>query len=144
MTPDARTKSQINGNLYLPEITRQTYTRLQNLATSITHAFYPVIIDARFSQAEQRKIFIDLATQQQIPIFIIHCEADVNILMQRVTDREEAAVDFSEANVKYLQHELQHHDPLTVDEQKFVITINTNGGSDTEQVYQELSARLAF
>ena len=142
LTPDARTKSQINGNIYLPEITRQTYARLENLATSITTAFYPVIIDARFSQAEQRQIFIDLATKQQIQIFIIHCEADVNVLMQRVTEREQAAVDFSEANVKYLEHELKHHDPLTAEEQKFVITINTNIGSDTEQVYKELSARL--
>ncbi len=61
--PTHRVSEVEKARLYAPEMSRQTYQRLQQLAETLLSEGYSVIVDATFLKAEHRQPFADLAQQ---------------------------------------------------------------------------------
>jgi aminoglycoside phosphotransferase family enzyme/predicted kinase len=125
LPPDARTDSGMGAGIYTSEATDRTYTRLLALASVILDAGYSPLIDATFLTRAQRRRFVDLAAARGVPCTILEPQAPVDVLRERVMARSLEGRDPSEAGVSVLEMQLAAVEPLTDDEQRLVVSIDT-------------------
>jgi aminoglycoside phosphotransferase family enzyme/predicted kinase len=121
----ANSNSALYAGIYTPKNTDKVYAHLAQLATEIIHAGYSVVIDAAFIRHDLRQQFIKLAEQLNVPYKIIACTAPEQQLRDWITKRSNNPSEISEGRLEILEHQLQHHDPLTKEESLHTIIINT-------------------
>ena len=115
------TSQRLPANAYSAQTTQRTYGRLLQLATSSIQAGYSVVIDATFLQRKHRDMFHLLANKLDVPFQILHFDADVQALRDRISRRIESGNDASEADLQVLEQQLATQEPLEEDEREFVI-----------------------
>jgi predicted kinase len=111
--------------VYTREAIDANYARLRLLANELLDAGYPVIVDASFLRRGHRSSFIELATHLSIPVLVLHFQADVGILAERLTKRATQAGEPSDADENVLRLQLMEVEPLTCGE-AVIVTINTD------------------
>lgn len=109
--PLERSGSGLDEGLYTDEATRRTYGRLQQLAGQILGTGYPVLVDAAFLEAEQRRAFRALAERKAIPFVLLSCTADPDTLQKRVARRSAEGDEATEADLKVLEKQLRNYIP---------------------------------
>ena len=124
LSSTARSGSAVAADLYSPEANHQTYQHLAALARSIISAGFAAIVDAAFLKRSQREQFHRLADDLQVPFVIFHCDAPIDLLRQRIEQREMRGRDPSEATLQVLEHQLLTQDPLHTDEADNIFTVN--------------------
>jgi len=82
--------------------------------------------DATFLRREDRRLFEDFADEQRIPLVIVSCEAGRAVLAPRIKARQLAQNDFSEADLKVLDWQLGHEDPLDAGEKARAVPVRTD------------------
>jgi uncharacterized protein len=85
--------------LYDAQASMRTYAHLFNLARVALRCGYPVILDAAFLRREERSAALALARELHVPLTIVHCEAPLAVLQDRLRARRG---DASEADVAVL------------------------------------------
>ena len=118
-------RSDRNGTLYSEEISRQTYQRLLDLAKLCLNEGITVIVDATFLKQCHRKLFMELAGEQQIPCKILRFSASEKVLNERVRKRYQGGKDASEADIAVLASQLGTLEPLEAKEEILSLEINT-------------------
>jgi len=108
----SQTGSDIDQGIYGRTASERTYQHLKSLAGTLLGAGHSVIVDATFLQQARLVPFIELANTRSIRCFIIDCQAPVSELRKRITAREHARQDASEAGIDVLENQLRHHQPL--------------------------------
>ncbi|MGD1942207.1 MAG: AAA family ATPase [Leptolyngbyaceae cyanobacterium] len=116
-------------SLYTPEMAQKTYECLVQLGNELANQGYSIILDAKFDRVATRQLAIAQAVAHQLPLTIVHCEAPLETLKQRVKER---SGDIADATLAVLDK--QYLEPFTATEQPYVTTIETT---------QPLSAQLA-
>ena len=109
LAPLGQSSSPLEGGIYTAEATKQTYEQLRVLAHAILAAGWPVIVDAAFLKREDRTRFRGLAAELGADFCILHVEAPMNELQQRLAAR---SGDASEAGVAVLEKQLEWFEPL--------------------------------
>ena len=142
LPPGAKTGSAIAADLYSPASTDQTYARLEKLAALILAAGYPVIVDATFLQASRRKDFRKLAENCNVPFMILDCRASEAVLKDRIQQRQRAGMDASEANLEVLAYQLRTQQCLHKDEQRHVVTIDTDQAAAIDAIQSAINYKL--
>lgn len=104
-------------DLYKADTTARTYAQLFGLARAALQAGYPVILDAAFPRRIERDQAHALALDLGVPFSIVHCEAPLPVLRERLLARRG---DASEANVEVLDRLRDAGDPLSGDEMAMV------------------------
>ncbi|MDO9113490.1 MAG: AAA family ATPase [Polaromonas sp.] len=104
-------------DLYGADATARTYAQLFGLARTALQAAYPVILDAAFPRRIERDQAHALAQDLGVPFFIVHCEAPLPVLRERLLARRG---DASEANVTVLEHVRDVVEPLAGEELSFL------------------------
>lgn len=122
-----RSRSGVDTGIYDREAGAKTYARLADCARTILAAGYPAILDAAFLARRQREPMFELAEQLGVPIRIVDCRADADVLRKRVQARADRGSDPSEATVEVLEHQLAAHEPLTAIEQKQAVHCGMEG-----------------
>lgn len=139
--------SDIGKGIYSTDATQQTYDRLVELAGAIIQAGYSVIVDATFLQRPQRSRFIKLARKNEIPFLIIHCEAAVSVLQDRIKQRNMTAIDPSEANTEVLQHQMLSQQALSGQEKdNYIVTSSSKTPPSDDQLdtlINDISSKLS-
>jgi aminoglycoside phosphotransferase family enzyme/predicted kinase len=125
-----RSGSSLAAGLYGEASTAATYHRLGELAACITHAGYPVIIDATFLRRGQRDSFRDMAAGIGVPFAIVTFDAPVEELRRRIVDRDRQRSDASEANLDVLDRQLADRQPLGANESAQAVRVDTCGAND--------------
>jgi predicted kinase len=138
MAARSRDRSGFEQGIYSKEAGTQTYQRLLELAAIVLEAGYSVLVDAAFLKREQRQLFADYAAQNDIPFLICHSEADIEVQRQRLRERAAADTDASDANVVVLERQLSNHEPLTEEERKATVTVDTTRAVDLQAVLRRL------
>ncbi|GAB4359674.1 MAG: AAA family ATPase [Immundisolibacter sp.] len=118
----ASSKSQVGEGAYRAEVTDRTYRFLAQQARRLLRAGWPVLVDASFLQADQRRRFATLARQLQVPFYILACQAPQEVLRARVAARRG---DASEATVAVLAAQQAAYRPLTAAERAQTVCIDT-------------------
>lgn len=109
-----------DNTLYTPEMSQKTYGRLIHLGTLLSSQGYIVILDAKFDTQANRQLAIAEAKTHDLSPTIVHCEAPIDILKERVQQR---SGDIADATLEVL--EKQQLEPFTADEAQYVTTIDT-------------------
>ncbi|MBL3617594.1 MAG: AAA family ATPase [gamma proteobacterium endosymbiont of Lamellibrachia anaximandri] len=127
--------------IYRPEMTEATYSRLHAIATTAIQAGYTTIIDATFLDAEVRDRFIELAQTQACPLLILACHAPIELLRQRVQQRNREGNDPSDADLAVLERQLKKSQAFSVAEQPFLLEWDTTE-APSSVLLEQISARL--
>jgi aminoglycoside phosphotransferase family enzyme len=106
-------------NLYNADATVRTYGQLFSMARVALQAGYPVILDAAFLHRTERDQAHALARGLGVPYSIVHCEAPLSVLRQRLLTRRG---DASEADLGVLAQLSPGAEALAVDELPFLQT----------------------
>lgn len=104
-------------DLYGADATARTYAQLFGLARTALQAGYPVILDAAFPRRIERAQAQDLAQDLGVAFSIVHCEAPLPVLRERLLARRG---DASEANVTVLEHLRDIVEPLSGEERSLL------------------------
>lgn len=104
-------------DLYGADTTARTYGQLFGVARTALLAGYPVILDAAFPHRAERDQAHALAQDLGVPFSIVHCEAPLPVLRERLLARRG---DASEANLAVLQQLLPGTEALADDELPFL------------------------
>jgi uncharacterized protein len=137
-------RSAIDSGLYTSAATRQTYEHMYALARQIAAAGYVAIVDAASLKRWQRDMFRDLGSELGIPFVIFSVTASDATLRERVATRAAARKDASDADTEVLDHQQRTQDPLAVDEQPSIVTIESDAPRDSQNAvaWQTLLDRL--
>ena len=140
---EARERSQTaqKTRMYGVHATDSTYQQLATLATHVIDAGYPVIVDATFLEERFRTRFRTLAEARRVPFVIIDLQASPSVLASRVTSRLIEGQDASDADVEVLHKQHASQDPLSRDEERFVVRMNSEDVFNPDQVRDRLIGR---
>jgi aminoglycoside phosphotransferase family enzyme/predicted kinase len=125
LPPGVRTGSAVDAGLYSPDATARTYTRLLDLARLILDAGYSALVDATFLKAAQRRPFLALAHEKRCSCTIFEPVAPKEVLRSRVSARNAAGRDPSEADPAALEVQLAALEPLGPEERPLAVTVDT-------------------
>ncbi|NJR51524.1 MAG: AAA family ATPase [Leptolyngbyaceae cyanobacterium CSU_1_3] len=106
--------------LYSRDMTQKTYDRLLQLGITLASQGYTVILDAKYDRETLRLPVIAAAESQQIAIEILHCEAPLPVLRDRLQQRQG---DISDATADLLDQ--QYMEPFTDAEKPYLKTLDT-------------------
>lgn len=136
--PEQATHSGVGESAYTPEITQKTYKRLQALAYPVLDAGFPAIIDATCLLRLQRTCMKRFAGMAGVPFVLIDVQAPEAVLRERITHRNRNERDASEATLEVLEHQLSSEEPLSTEERKDAIAVDSSVEVDPGAVAQEI------
>ncbi|MDR4459255.1 MAG: AAA family ATPase [Nitrospirales bacterium] len=116
---------ETSKSLYEPDMTRITYDRLWDLASTILQAGYTVVVDATFLEGAQRQSFIRLAHERQVSIGILDVWAPNEVLPERIATRAKEQTDASDATVGVMEQQKVKEEPLTGLEHDMTIRVDS-------------------
>ena len=122
--------------LYSPVMTERVYQTLFNLGKRVSEAGFNVILDAKFDRIQWRSPFIKLAQQQGLNLHLIHCQAPMDVLAQRLHHRQD---DISDATVDLLATQQATWQHFTESEKPFVIEVDTQTEDGQAALAQSLN-----
>lgn len=123
-----------SADLYSPEMTQKTYGRLLELGIQLAEQGYTVVLDAKYDRQAWREAVILEAKAHQLPLHILHCDAPLEVLRdrlnQRQTERLEGSDEIADATADLLAQ--QYLEPFTETEQPYVATLDTTKAIDLQ------------
>jgi hypothetical protein len=120
--------SGLNSGLYSPQAHGDTYASLLKRTRRLLDDGWTVLVDAAFLRQSERAAFAAVARSMGVPFRILACEAPVEVLRQRITERQARGADASEATVAVLEQQLGWLEPLTNAEREQVLPMPTVTG----------------
>lgn len=115
--------------IYTLEMTKKTYQRLLELGLLLAKQGFWVILDAKYDQQEQRGEVIETCNSHQLPLQIIECTAPMDILQERLQQRQG---DIADATPDLLTSQLAKAQPFTDYEKNYLTTIDTTQNIDNQ------------
>ena len=143
LQPTDRVPSAVGQGIYLPDISRETYRRLHAAAYMVLDAGCPVILDATFLDREQRDLMRRMAQTSGAPFIILDVRAPEAVLRERILARHRDQRDASDADLRVLEHQLTHQDPLSGEELPYVFTVDNSQAPDLENIAGGIRQRLS-
>jgi aminoglycoside phosphotransferase family enzyme/predicted kinase len=108
--------------LYTAAMSRQTFDRLSELAKILLPLGYTVILDARYDRFAGREPLFNLARTLGVPFHLVHCQAPLNVLIERL---ERRTGDISDATPDILRAQIAKTEPFRVSEQPYLLELDT-------------------
>ena len=130
LDPLAQGDAGVGEGIYSAEFTDRTYQHLASRAAELAANGATVIVDATFLERDRRQQMRSAADDARVPVCILHVEAPLAILEERIRKRAATGGDASEADAEVLHHQLAQADPLSADERERVIAVDTSQDVD--------------
>jgi uncharacterized protein len=128
---------------YAPEMSHRVYARLIECAESCLQAGVNVIVDAAFLDESDRELFTGLADRLRVTCVFISCQADPATLRNRVGARAGSGTDASEADQSVVNAQLRDFKPLSTQEHRPYIEVDTQDGDVVAKVVGAVRTLLA-
>jgi aminoglycoside phosphotransferase family enzyme/predicted kinase len=93
ISPTDSAPSAFGEGIYSPEWTTRTYAECLHRAEILLFQGRRVIVDASFSQEKNRQTFVQAAQRLGVPVLFLLCQADPEIVRQRLESRKGDASD---------------------------------------------------
>ncbi len=123
-----------DDDLYSPEMTTRTYNQLLETGILLASKGFKVILDAKYDRLNLRAAVMAQAQNMNIPLQILYCSADQEILQQRLRDRTAANNDIADATVDLLASQQASFEAFTEAEQPYLLEVNTAIRVDWEAI----------
>jgi aminoglycoside phosphotransferase family enzyme/predicted kinase len=143
LSETARTGSAIGQGLYSPDSNNRLYQHLAQAARSNVLGGFTTLVDATFGSRAERLQFRELARDLGVPVCVVHCNAPVELLRTRVSARQDAAMDASEADTSVLQWQEKQWETLGPDESLPVFEASTTDPDVTSLLRRQIATLLA-
>jgi hypothetical protein len=143
LQPGERSDSGIGTGLYTRSTSDATYRALADFAGIALEAGFDVIVDAAFLERARRRVFAAVAQRHEAGFCVLSMTADEALLRQRITQRQARGSDASEADTAVLEYQLQYAEPISEDEHGIVISVDTGGPVEADQLVKRIRSRLA-
>jgi len=111
--------------IYTPEMTAKTYSRLWEIGVLLASKGFNVILDAKYDRTALRAEAIDQATTHHIPIQIIYCHTELDLIKQRLSDRTAANNDIADATTDLLASQQQAFEGFSESDRSILTSIDT-------------------
>lgn len=121
----AASNARVGQGLYSEETSAAVYDSLAGIATSVLSGGFSVVIDATFLRRAQRTRFVELSASRGVPLRLIQCEAPEPVLRARIMERSRSRRDASEADLKVLEWQIAHREPLAPEEEIETVRVDT-------------------
>jgi hypothetical protein len=121
----AQARSDATQDIYTDEANERTLARLLQCAQASLEGGWPFIADATFLTQAARGRFWSMAERLACAVTIVHCEADLQTLRNRIRIRQSAGLDPSEATEDVLLIQVARAEPLTRQELACAVTACT-------------------
>jgi predicted kinase len=115
----------LGAGRYAAPDTAQVYGRLGEVARVSLSSGYPTIVDAACLRRAERDALCAVAEALGVSFTILDCTAPVDVLRQRVRDRQRRGDDASQADEAVLELLLARHEPLDAGEAQRTIRVDT-------------------
>ena len=115
--------------LYTPQMTEKTYSRLMELGIMLTRLGFSVILDAKYDRQELRGKVIEKANQNHIPVKIVYCTAPLSVLQQRIVKRKG---DVADSTADLLPSQMKTAEPFTDKEKLYLKILDTTQSRDAQ------------
>ncbi|MGK7939453.1 MAG: AAA family ATPase [Crocosphaera sp.] len=113
-----------SDDIYTPEMNKKTYSNLIKLGEMLAIQGFSVILDAKFDRHILREPLIKIAQKNNIPLTILSCYAPVDILSDRLSQRQG---DISDATASLLQQQQENNENFNEEELPYVKMLDTSG-----------------
>lgn len=128
------------SGIYTPEMTQKTYARLLELGIKLARRGETVILDATFDRFTHRHQACARAQAARVPLHILSCQADIEVLKSRLRERQG---DIADATVTYLADQQRLFEPLTAAEMARTTVVDTQLDLATlQERVQAIATRL--
>ncbi len=134
LPPRARTGAGLDEGVYAPDAGVRTYAKLGELARAVLDAGFPVVVDAAFLAAAQRRTLRAVAELRRVPFVILDARAPEAVLRARVVERARHGYDASDADLAVLDRQLTTRDQLDTDERAGAIAVDTSHPLDRQRL----------
>lgn len=121
----ARTASAVGQGLYSAAEGGRTYAALAAAADTMLRHGFDAIVDATFLRRRDRLEFRQVAAANAARFAILECHASARELKRRVTSRQRAGRDASEADLAVLEHQLRTVEALDAAERRSTVRVDT-------------------
>jgi len=128
-------------SLYTRETTRWVYRRLADLAEDLARAGWPVILDATFLRASQRRLARDAARSADAPYAILHLDVPADLARERIANREG---DVSDAYPELVAAQQVDFEPVAASESAEIVSIDARQPIDRDGVAARVRTALGL
>jgi aminoglycoside phosphotransferase family enzyme/predicted kinase len=130
--------------VYSKATSARVSARLERLADGLLAGGLSVIVDATHLHRAPRQALVALARRRGVAVTVVACDADAEVLAERVRRRAAAGSDPSEADVAVLEAQLAQREPVDDDEGfDAVLRIDTTTEGADEASRDALAERIA-
>jgi predicted kinase len=119
----------------------RTFQYLHDTTAQALKAGYSVVVDATFIRQRTRNAYVELAKNLDIPVRIISCHCELNLIEARLKRREAEGRDPSDADVSVMREQMKVQQPLTSEEQLITLPVDTRDDEAIEQLMAQLRAQ---
>lgn len=127
--------------LYGAEMNSRTFQHLLDTTAAMLNAGYSVVVDATFIHQRTRNAYVELAANLNLPVRIISCHCEQNLIEARLKRRQEEGKDPSDADVQVMHEQLSVMQPLSSEEQLITLPVDTRDDEAIEQLMAQLRAQ---
>jgi predicted kinase len=114
--------AQGGADLYTPERTLQTYQYLQNWGLELARQGWRVILDAKYDRRADRQKILNFCQAQGLPLTMLHCQAQLTTLAERLKNRRG---DISDATAALLRQQVENFEAFGAEESPFRVNLDT-------------------
>jgi aminoglycoside phosphotransferase family enzyme/predicted kinase len=115
--------SGLNTGLYSPQAHQDTYGQLLLRARALLQDGWTVLVDAAFLRRHERDAFAALAQELGCPFHLLAPEAPLEVLRDRIRQRQAQGNDASEATLAVLEQQLDWLEPLDAAERALCLPL---------------------
>lgn len=134
--------NQINAGIYSAQAGAQTYAHIHTLAKQALQAGYPVVLDATYLHADSRQLAAEVAQACGVAFLIIDCHAPEATVKQWLLERQSEAQDPSDATLEVIAAQQASRIPLSAQEQKNTVRVQTDDASSMDGLVGMIKQRL--
>jgi uncharacterized protein len=127
--------------IYSLEFNDRTYAHLLECARRCLLVGLNVIVDAAFLKTHERLTFASMARTQDARFSILACEADPQTLRSRITQRNAARNDPSDADEHVMLRQLQTMEPFAPEEATHLVSVDTRAADALYKALQHVRSQ---
>jgi predicted kinase len=130
----ADSHSAIASGIYSRDADETVNQRMFDCAAAVLDAGFDVILDTAFLDSAHRERARQVAAARGARFAVVTVVAPEPVLRTRLRQRAAAGADASEADLDVLEYQLGNAEPLTSDELRSTVTVNTDAEVDVASV----------
>ena len=140
LDPLDRTGASTDSGIYTEDVTRRVYRGLLDRAESVIDSGRVAVLDATFSSPDQRERAAAFAAEHRVPFLIIETRCQEACVLQRLEEREQQALDPSDAAPGYYRESVSRFVPVRGQEQGAHIVVATDAPSWPRNLRQQVQS----